>query len=405
MAAESKSHWQAVQVSDRVWWVGAVDWGLRDFHGYATLRGTTYNAYLVLADRAALIDTVKAPFWEEMRARIASVVDPAKVEVVVCNHAEMDHSGALPQVIAACQPEEVIASVPGQKALRAHFQLDREVRGVKEGETVDLGGATLAFAEMRMLHWPESMATFLAEEAVLFSNDAFGMHLASSGRFDDEIPESVLLEEASTYYANILLPFSGLITRALEKVRALGELRLIAPSHGPIWRRDWRRILDLYGGWAAQRRRNKAVVIYDTMWQSTAEMARAVVEGLIATGVEVKLLPLKAAHRSQVMAELLDAAALVVGSPTLNNGILPTVADVLTYAKGLKPKGLIGAAFGSHGWSGEGVPQLEAMLQELKVELAAEGVKAVYVPDEAVLQQCYDLGQAVGEKAKARSSA
>jgi flavorubredoxin len=396
------TNFPAVQVSDSIYWVGAIDWGVRDFHGYQTPRGSTYNAYLVVADKMALIDTVKAPFFEEMLSRIASVADPGKVSYVISNHAEMDHSGALPQAIAALNPEQVFASTLGVKALKDHYHLERDFTAVKDGGTLSLGSMTLAFAEMRMLHWPDSMATYLPEQALLFSNDAFGMHLATSQRFDDELEESLLDYEAAKYFANILMPLAGLIPRAIEKVGTLGDLKIIAPSHGPIWRSRLGHIVELYSAWAAGRKSRKAVVIYDTMWQSTAAMAKAVTEGLTAGGLTAKLLPLRASHRSDVAAEVLDAAALVVGSPTLNNAIFPTLADVLTYLKGLKPKGMVGAAFGSHGWSGEGVGQLEALLTEMKVELAAPGVKAVYVPDAAVLAACFSLGQQVAGKVRER---
>ncbi len=396
------SSFPAVQVSENVYWVGAIDWAIRDFHGYETPRGSTYNAYLVVAEKIALIDTVKTQFCDEMLSRIASVTDLSSVSYIVSNHAEMDHSSALPQAISALSPEQVFASTLGVKALKDHFHLDREFTAVKDGETLSLGNMTLAFAEMRMLHWPDSMATYLPQKSILFSNDAFGMHLATSQRFDDEIDDSVLEYEAAKYYANILMPLGQLIPRAIEKATKLGEIKVIAPSHGPIWREKLGRIVELYSSWAAGAKRRKAVVIYDTMWQSTAAMAKAVTEGITAAGVEAKLLPLRASHRSEVAAEVLDAAALVVGSPTLNNTIFPTMADVLTYLKGLKPKDMVGAAFGSHGWSGEGVGQLEAALGEMKIELAAPGVKSVYVPDAEKLGQCFALGQTVAEKVKER---
>jgi flavorubredoxin len=396
-------HYQAVKVTDEVYWVGAIDWGIRDWHGYAIPRGTTYNAYLVLGEKAALIDTVRAPFFGEMRARIASVVDPAKVAYLISNHAELDHSGAIPETIAALRPEKVFASTLGVKALQDHFHLDQEITAVKEGESLELGKLTLTFAEMRMLHWPDSMATYLAQPRILFSNDAFGMHLATSQRFDDELEQSLLEQEAATYYANILMPLSALIPRAVEKVGRLGEparpgIRTIAPSHGPIWRERWPRIVELYSAWAAGKRTRKAVVAYDTMWKSTAMMARAVGEGLAAGGVTVKVMPLQASSRSEVAAELLEAGALLVGSSTLNNTMLPRVADLLNYLKGLRPKNLVGAAFGSYGWSGEAVGQIEAVLGEMKVELAGEGVKVVYGPDGEALGRCYDLGKVTAEK-------
>jgi len=397
---------KAVKVTDRVWWVGAVDWSLRDFHGYATGRGSSYNAYLVLAEKVTLIDTVKRPFKDEMLSRIGSVIDPKRIDYIISNHAEMDHSGCLPEVTDIVRPEKVFASSQGVKALRAHFHLSEEaVTPVKDGETLSLGDVTLTFIETRMLHWPDSMFTYLADERLLFSQDAFGMHLASVERFADEIDESILEFEAAKYFANILLPYSPLILKLLEKVRASGlQIDVIAPDHGPIFRKniDW--ILQRYAQWALQKPTRKAVVVYDTMWQSTEKMARAICEGLAAGGAAAKLMPLKGSHRSDVATEILDAGALLVGSPTINNTIFPTVADVLTYLKGLRPRNLIGAAFGSYGWSGESVDRINAILKEMKVELVSEGVKVRYVPDDAALLQCRDLGILVAEKLQAMCS-
>ena len=391
--------YRAVKVSDHVYWVGAIDWGIRDFHGYATHRGSTYNAYLVVGDTVALIDTVKAPFVEELLARIGSVIAPERIDYVISNHAEMDHSGGLPAVIDAVKPEKVFASAMGVKALGEHFRLGREVTAVKEGESVSLGNLTLSFVEARMLHWPDSMMSYLAEEQVLFSNDAFGMHLASSERFDDEIEEAILAEEAAKYYANILLPLSPLVAKQLDKVGKLGiAIKTIAPSHGPIWRDDPSKVVGWYAKWASGEAGDKAIVVYDTMWQSTAMMGKAIAEGIAGGGASVKLMPLRAAHRSDVATELLGAGAMVVGSPTLNNGLFPTVADVLSYIKGLKPPNLIGAAFGSYGWSGEAVGQIADALGEMKVEVVGEGIKAKYVPDAESLSRCFALGGEIAER-------
>ena len=387
---------QAVNVAENIYWVGAIDWAIRDFHGYLTERGTTYNAYLILAEKVTLIDTVKAPFRKEMMARIASVIDPRKIDYIVSNHAEMDHSGCLPEVIRAVQPEKVFASQLGVKALTDHFHLPDEIIAVNDGETLSLGNRTLSFLETRMVHWPDSMFSYLLEDGVLFSNDGFGMHLASTARFDDEIARDVLVQQAAKYYANILLPFSHIIAKLLEKVSSLKlDIKLIAPDHGPIWRDDRETILKLYADWAAQRRTNTAVIVYDTMWQSTAKMARAVAEGLTAGGTQARLMPLGASHRSDVATAILDAGALLVGTPTLNNNLFPTVADVMTYLKGLKPHNLLGAVFGSFGWSGEGVGQVREMLTAMNVELIGDSVRHKYVPDHAALQQCFALGQQV----------
>ncbi|MCJ2670715.1 MAG: FprA family A-type flavoprotein [Candidatus Thermoplasmatota archaeon] len=390
---------KAARVTDHVYWVGAIDWSIRDFHGYLTSRGSTYNAYLILADKITLVDTVKRPFREEMLSRIASVIDPGDITYIISNHSEMDHSGCLPEVIQAVKPEKVFASVMGANVLAEHFHLDREIVAVKDGESVSLGNMNVSFVETRMLHWPDSMFTYLAEDGVLFSQDAFSMHLASSERFDDEIDDDILDYEAAKYFANILLPLSSAVVKCLEKMRSLDiTMRIVATDHGPIWRKDVNRIVELYSRWAAQKPTKKAVVAYDTMWQSTAMMARAIGEGLKAGGADAKLMPLRACHRSDVATEILDAGALLVGSPTLNNNLFPTVADALTYLKGLKPRNLIGAAFGSYGWSGEAVGQVEDVLRGMKVDLIGESIKVKYVPDDEALARCYSQGMLVAEK-------
>ncbi len=390
---------EAIKISEHVYWVGAIDWELRNFHGYLTKRGTTYNAFLVLADEVTLIDSVKPAFLGEMLARVASVVDPAQISNIISNHAEMDHSGSLPELIARYRPNRVIASPMGAKALAAHFHWDVDVETVKTGDTLDLGGARFGFVEARMLHWPDSMFAYLEGDGVLFSNDAFGMHLATSERFTDQVEETLWRREASKYYANILLHFSPLVKRLLAQLPSLGlDIRVIAPDHGPIWRKDPMQIVEQYSTWAQQRPTRKVVVIYDTMWRSTAVMAQAVGEGLAAGGAEVRLLPLAGTHRSDVLTELLDAGGLVVGSPTMNNQIYPTVADVMTYIKGLKPQNLVGASFGSYGWSGEAVKLLDAQLQEMKVDLVAPGLRVSYVPSPESLASCRDLGRKVAAK-------
>ena len=389
---------KAVKITDNVYWVGAIDWAIRDFHGYSTSRGTTYNAFLILADKVTLIDTVKAPFMGEMLSRIASVVDPGKIDFIISNHSEMDHSGCLFDMVEAVKPEKVFASLMGVKALTAHFHRDDEVDALKDGDSLSLGNMNLSFLETRMLHWPDSMFTYLAEERLLFSQDGFGMHLATTERFADEIDDAVLLREGAKYFANILLPFSPFVEKLLDRVGKLDiAIDIVAPDHGPVWRTDVGRILALYGEWASQKPTTKAVVAYDTMWQSTALMARTICEGLVEGGATAKLLPLASSHRSDVATEILDAGALLVGSPTMNNHLLPPVADMLTYLKGLRPGNLVGAAFGSHGWSGEGAKQVEEMLSAMKVEMIGT-IQTQYVPGDEVLTKCFSLGELVAKR-------
>lgn len=391
----------ARKVADNVYWVGAIDWDVRNFHGYLTSRGTTYNAFLVLADRPTLVDVVKASFLDEMMARVASVIEPERIEYIVSNHSEMDHSGCLPQAIAAIGPQKVFASKMGRKALNSHFHMDAEVTVVGDGDSLDLGNMKLSFAETPMCHWPDSMVTYLHESRLLFSQDAFGMHLASYERFADELDESVLDQEAAKYFANILMHLSRSIRKALDKVAGLGlPISMVAPDHGPIWRteRDIQRIVGAYRRWADREPTDKAVVVYDTMWQSTAKMARAIGDGLADSGATVKLMSMSSCHRSDVATELLEAGALVVGSPTMNNNIFPTVADVMTYIKGLSPRNLVGAAFGSYGWGGQAPKQLHAMLEEMGVETVADPMAVCYVPDADALARCREMGRAIGKR-------
>ncbi len=395
------TRFSAVPIAKNIWWVGAIDWAIRSFHGYATDRGSTYNAYLILDEKPTLIDTVKAPFHREMMERISTVINPADIRYIISNHSEMDHSGSLPMTIEAVKPERVIASTMGKKALAAHFHSEWGVEAVRDGDRIRIGEREITFIETRMLHWPDSMFSYLAGEQILFSNDAFGMHLASLERFSDELDAGTLEYEAKKYYANILLPYSDLVTKLFGRVRREGiGLSLIAPDHGPIWRNESSiaRILGLWETWALRKPSRKAVVLYDTMWGSTDLMARAIADGLSAGGTEVSMLPLSGASRTDAATEIVGAGGLVVGSPTLNNEILPTLADALTYLKGLRPANLISAAFGSYGWSGESVAKIEQILAEMKLTPAGERVKALYVPDAENLAGCRDFGLSLAKK-------
>lgn len=393
---------KAVKVCDDVYWVGAIDWGLRDFHGYTTSRGSSYNAFLITSDQPTLIDTVKAPFFDEMMSRIASVIEPSRIRNIVSHHAEMDHSGALPQAINVIKPERVYASQVGVDTLKRHFHWDVTVTPVKDGETVSIGNMTLTFLDTKMLHWPESNASYLAERKVLFSQDIFGMHLASSHRYADEENPEVLRFEATKYYANIVMPYSPIVARLLKKVAGLNiPFEIIAPDHGPIWRKDINTIVEWYAKWADQKPTDKVVIVYDTMWKSTELMARVIADGAIQGGSPVKVMCMAANNRSDIATEILEAGALLVGSPTINNNMFPSIADVMMYLKGLKPRGLIGGAFGSFGWSGESVKQLEAILTEMGVTLVdGSGINVKYRPEADVLARCYTLGLETANRLK-----
>lgn len=390
---------QAVKISEKVYWVGAIDWNIRDFHGYSTRRGTTYNAYLVLSEKPTLIDTVKKEFYPEMMERIQSVIDPKQIKIIVSNHSEMDHSGALPQTVNLIEPEEVYVSAMGMKHLTAQFHCDLKLKTVKTGDKIDVGGDTLSFTEARMLHWPDSMLSYLEKENILFTNDVFGMHYATSKLFDDENNENDWMYEAKKYYANIVLPYSDIAVRFLAQLKQTGlSPRMIAPDHGFIWRKDPSKIVHLYAQWAAQVPTKKAVIVYDTMWGSTEKMATYIADGLRQSGITVKQLSLHACHRSDVATELLDAGAVLIGSPVLNSQIFPSVADVVCYLKGLRRKNLIGAAFGSFGWNGGPIDTLSKQLEEMGVQVISPALKYSFVPDDAAKNACFELGQTVGQQ-------
>jgi flavorubredoxin len=290
----------------------------------------------------------------------------------------------------------------GVKILNEHFGIDREIVALKTGDEISLGNMTLAFTETRMLHWPDSMFSYLKERRLLFSQDAFGMHLASDERFADQVPADLLEFEGATYFANILLPYSQLVLNLVEKIKTSGiELEIVAPDHGPVWKgQGIAHIIGRYHDWATRKPTLKAVVVYDTMWKSTEKMARAIEEGLVEGGAKVKLISLGSSHRSDVAYELLEAGAIVAGAPTLNNNLFPSMADMLTYIKGLKPRNLVGAAFGSYGWSGESPAQVEAYLKEMGVDIVADPLKVKWVPGAEAIEQCRQLGLSIASRLK-----
>jgi len=387
-----------IELAKDIYWVGAVDWLIRDFHGYSTYRGTTYNAYLILDEKITLIDTVKRPFKSDLLHRIRNIVDPEKIDYLVVNHVEMDHSGCLPEVIDLIKPEKVICSKMGHKALLKHFHHEEwPYHIVNPGEELSLGTRTLSFLETRMLHWPDSMFTYVKGDEILFSSDAFGEHLATSERFDDEVDQDVLMYECTKYYANILTLYSPVVKKLIAKLQEMNlPIRMIAPDHGVIWRGNPGKIMDAYSRWCVHEGRGNALIIYDTMWHSTEMMAKAVADGLQEEGISYKLLDLRVNHRSEVMTAVLEAGAVILGCPTLNNGLLPRMAGFLMYMRGLRPSNKIGAAFGSYGWSGEAVKMMNEVMKELKFTICHEGLRIQYVPEHPELAQCVELGRTVG---------
>ncbi len=391
----------SVALKEGIYWVGAVDWNLRDFHGYITGRGATYNSYLIIDEKVTLIDTVKEPFLGEMLDRIRQIIDPAKIDYLICNHIEKDHSSALPQFLHHFPNVKLFSSKMAVNGLKKYYGQDLEVEAVKTGDALQLGKRTLQFLETPMVHWPDSMFSYLPEEKLLFSMDGFGQHIAGSGRFDDEVEEGELLFELRKYYANLLTHLAPLIQATLKKVTELKlEIDMIAPSHGVIWRKDPGKVIKLYDEWSQHEAKQKVVITYDTMWKSTEKMAHILLENIVAAGIEAKLMKIRENHRSDIMGEILDARGVLIGSPTLHRQLFPTVADLLCYMKGLKPQNKVAGAFGSYGWSGEAVQFIVDDLKEIKLDVIEPGVRAAYLPDDAETAQLVDLANAVIQKVK-----
>jgi len=390
---------EPIEISKGVFNVGVTDWNIRDFHGYSTDLGTTYNAFLIVDDKIALIDTVREGFAGQLLENISRIVDPKSIDYVISNHTELDHSGGLARVMHRIgEDKPIYCSKMGNKNLPKHFSPKWDYRPVATGDELSLGNRTLTFLETRMIHWPDSMFTYLKENQILFSSDGFGQHYAGPEKFDDQIEEHLVMYHAKKYFANILLLYSTHIQKLLDKVLSLGlEFKMICPDHGIIWRQDPGKIVDAYVRWCRQESENKAVVVYDTMWQSTEQMAHAIVAGISREGVPAKPLHLRKTHRSEIMTEVFDAKAVVVGSPTLNNQLYPSLADFLTYLKGLKPLNKIGVAFGSYGWSGEAVKMINKELEAMQFDIIDPGLRIQYVPDKEALESCYELGRKIGK--------
>jgi len=342
---------------------------------------------------------VKYPFSSDLVGKIEEITSLEDLDYIVINHVEMDHSSSLPRVAKYAKNAEILATKRGKDGLIKHYGEDLAVKTVKTGDELKLGKRTLRFIEAPMLHWPDSMFTYVVEDGILMPNDAFGQHLASSQRFDDEIDENVLMEEATKYYANILMPFAPLIIRKIQEITQMRiPINMIAPSHGVIWRSNPAKIVKAYLDWSRGLNRNKAVVVYDTMWGSTDKMARAIAEGVSEQGVDVKFFRLRGSDSSDVVAEILDAKAVIVGSPTLNNSMFPSVGAFLTYVAGLKPKGKVWAFFGSYGWGGGAVKKMTEIAREAGFEVHEPALEVRYVPTREELEKCFSFGKEIAKR-------
>ena len=392
------------QLTEGIYWVGVVDWALRQFHGHelSTHRGSSYNSYLIVDDKIVLVDTVWAPFQDQLIENIREVVDPAKIDFVVANHAEVDHSGSLPAVMRHAPNATVIVSQRGRESIEGHFHQPWNFKAAKTGDKVNIGKHDLVFVEAPMLHWPDSMFTYLTGQNMLMPNDAFGQHYATAFRFNDEVDQEELYEEALKYYANILTPFSSMVSKKIDELLALKlPVDMIAPSHGTIWRKEPLQIVKKYQEWAAQVPEKSAVIVYDSMWGGTRRMAEAIGDGLAAEGIPYKIFHIAVSDMNDVITEIFKAKAVIIGSPTFNQGLLPTITPILEDLKGLRFQNKIGAAFGSYGWSGESLKIIEEHLGRCKIPVVAPGVLAKWQPKAEDLARCRDLGHAVASAVKA----
>jgi anaerobic nitric oxide reductase flavorubredoxin len=391
------------ELTKGVYWVGVVDWALTHFHGHelTTHRGSSYNAYLITDEKTVLVDTVWGPFQDKLIENISEVIDPAKIDIVVANHAEVDHSGALPAVMRHVPKATVIVSKRGLDSVEGHYHQPWNFQTVQTGDKVSTGKRELVFIEAPMLHWPDSMFTYLTGDNILMPNDAFGQHYANAFRFNDEVDQEELYEEALKYYANILTLFSSQVSKKIEEVLALNlPVSMIAPSHGIIWRKEPLQIVKKYQEWAAQVPEKTAVILYDSMWNGTRHMAEAIGEGLAAENIPYKTFYMATADRNDVITEIFKTKAVIIGSPTFNQGPLPTIAPILEDLKGLKFQNKIGAAFGSYGWSGESVKIIEEHLNQSKIPVAVEGIRAKWQPKPDDLTRCREFGSTIARAIK-----
>ncbi len=378
-----------------------MDWNVRHFHGftYSTHRGTTYNAYLIVDEKIALVDSVYGPFAGEMIDRIEEIVKPEKIDYVIANHVETDHSGAIAEVLKYAPNAKVVGTARCKQGLIKHYFGDWDFQVVKTGDEINLGRRSLRFIEAPMLHWPDSMFTYIEKDALLLPNDAFGQHLATSKRFDDEVNENIIMEEATKYYANILWPLSSLVIKKIEEIQKQNlKINMIAPSHGIIWRSNPMKIVDAYLCWAKGDAKKEVLVVYDSMWGSTEKMAKAIIEGIRSEGVGAMLFRLPVSDRGDVIKELLETRGLLMGSSTINNSILPTVAPFLEDLRGLKPRGKIAAAFGSYGWGGGALKTSEETLKQAGMEIASPGLAVKWVPNKEEIQKCFEFGREFARK-------
>jgi len=389
------------KIKNNVYWVGKTDWELRKFHGneYSTHRGSTYNSYLIREEKNVLIDTVWMPFSKEYVENLSKEIDLDKIDYVIANHAESDHSGALPDLMEKIPNTPIYCTANGIKSLKGHYHKDWDFRPVKTGDTLDLGnGKQLIFVEMKMLHWPDSMACYLTGDNILFSNDAFGQHYATEYMYNDLVNQNELFMECIKYYANILTPFSALVDKKIKEVLALNiPIDIIATSHGVIWRDNPTQIVEKYLSWANSYQENQITILYDTMWDGTKRMAEAISKGIVETDkdVNVKLYNTAKSDKNDVITEIFKSKTILVGSPTIGGGILSSIAEILEMIKGLRFKNKKAASFGCYGWSGESIKVIREHLEKSGFSVINDGIRVLWNPDQDSIEKCVEFGRVI----------
>jgi len=386
----------AIKILPDIYSVGAVDWNKRNFHGhtYTTKRGTTYNAYLIIDEKIALVDTVLGEFSQELIDNIKEIIPLEKIDYIIANHVETDHSGALPAIMPLCPKAKIFGTAKCKEGLYRHYYQDWDFQIVKTGDELKLGKRTFSFIEAPMIHWPDSMFTYCPQDELLLSNDAFGQHFATSERFDDQTDQCALMEEAESYYANILWPFGSLILRKIQEIQKSNiTIKMIAPAHGIIWRKDPSKIINAYITWASGNTKDKVVIAYETMWGATRKMADQIAQGIASQGLEFKLYDIAQSDRTEMITQMLTAKGFLFGSSTHDNDMLPNIAAFLEIVKGLKLKGRLVSFFGSFGWAGGANQEMQELLKDTGADFNLPGIAFKYNPDETELKNCFEFGQ------------
>lgn len=390
------------KINNKVTWVGKIDWSLEKFHGeeYSTHKGSSYNSYLIRDEKTVLIDTVWKPFEKEYVDNLKKEIDLNKIDYIIANHSEIDHSGSLPALMKEIPNTPIYCTKNAKRILKAHYHEDWNFIEVKTGDTLDIGENKLIFVEAPMLHWPDSMFTYLTGENILFSNDAFGQHYASELMFNDKVDQGELYQEAIKYYANILTPFSPLVIKKIQEVLSFNlPVDMICPGHGIMWRDNPVQIITKYLEWASNYQENQITIIYDTMWDGTRRMAESIAEGIKAENkdITIKIFNSSKYDKNDIISEVFKSKAILVGSSTINNGILSSSASILELIKGLKFKNKKAAAFGSYGWSGESVKIITEELTKAGFEMINDGIKELWNPDEDAIERCVGFGREINK--------